>query len=306
MVLPIFRKREWLEPPLEDWRVVGFGSTKGGAGRTTMTIETASLTAFIKGARVAVIDWDVVNPRLTQRLFKSLPMRGQTLVRIITAKDFKKALRNVSLHSVAISQTAKIDVMPALSYEDIDQGVVDEYFALMYEKPEEYVKRSRELILTLKKEYEWIMNDYPAITWVALGHLSLSINHVRATAGNLVIVVDPSPWSAELLNSKLILPKLEGMYIGALVVNMVRPAPEAYKWARSVFEPICHKIRAANLAVIPFDVPLYEAGIGEIKNLLSVSVSPLKHKSRSARFLYSLVSRFTSNEREPRCFYIGP
>ena len=305
-MLPIFKKKEWLEEPLKDYKIIGFGSTKGGAGRTTMALEIGSLIAFIKETRVAVIDWDVVNPRLTQRAFKSLPLRGQTLVKIISSKDFKKALKNISLHSVTLSPTSKIDVMPALSYEDIDQGIVDEYFSLMYEKPEEYIKRCRALIEVLKKDYEYIMNDYPAITWVALGHLSLSINHVRATSGNLVIVVDPSPWSAELLNSNLILPKLKGLRIGALIVNMVRPAIDSVNWAKSVFSPLCDKVRADNFAVIPFDVALYEAGIGEIKNLVSVSVSPLRHKSRSAKYLYILVDRFLHPDEARKCFYIGP
>jgi len=305
-VLPLFKKKEWLEEPWDDYKIIGFGSTKGGAGRTTMTIEIASLIAFIKEARVAVIDWDVINPRLTQRAFKSLPLRGQTLVKIITSKDFKKALKNISLHSVSLSPTSKIDVLPALSYEDIDKGIVDEYFNLMYEKPEEYIKRCKELVATLKTEYEYIMNDYPAITWVALGPLSLSINHVRATAGNLVMVVDPSPWSAELLNSNLIHPKLKGLRVGALVVNMVRPAMDAVNWAKSVFSPVCERIEADNFVVLPFDVPLYEAGIGELKSLVSVSVSPLKHKSRSARYLYTLADRFIHDYRDKKCFYIGP
>ena len=305
-MLPIFKRKEWLEEPLKDHKIIGFGSTKGGAGRTTMALEIGSLIAFIKETKVAVIDWDVVNPRLTQRAFKSLPLRGQTLVKIISSKDFKKALKNISLHSVTLSPTSKIDVMPALSYEDIDQGIVDEYFSLMYEKPEEYIKRCRTLIEVLRKDYEYIMNDYPAITWVALGHLSLSINHVRATSGNLVIVVDPSPWSAELLNSNLILPKLKGLRIGALIVNMVRPAIDSVNWAKSVFSPLCDKIRADNFVVIPFDVALYEAGIGEIKNLVSVSVSPLRHKSRSAKYLYILVDRFLHPDDRRKCFYIGP
>jgi len=304
-VLPLFKKREWLEEPWKDYKIIGFGSTKGGAGRTTMAIEIGSTIAFVKETKVVIVDWDVVNPRLTQRAFRSLPLRGQTLVKIISSKDFSRALKNISLHSVSLSPTAKIDVLPALSYEDIDKGIVDEYFSFMYEKPEEYVRRSRELIRVLKEDYEYILNDYPAITWVALGHLSLSINHVRATSGNLVMVVDPSPWSAELLNTDLIYPKLKGMKVGALVVNMVKPTVDAINQAKTIFEPICRKLGADNFVVIPFDAKLYEAGIGAL-NFVSVAVSPHKGASRSARYLYVLADRFLHEEKRGRCFYIGP
>jgi len=305
-VLPLFRKREWLEEPPRDPHVIGSGSTKGGAGRTTMAIEIGSLLTFITEKRTALIDWDVVNPRLTQRAYKSLPMRGQTLVKVITAKNFEKALKNISLHDIALTPTSRVSVFPALSYEDIDNGVVDEYFNLMYEKPEEYVKRCKLLIHFLRKKYEYIINDYPAITWVAQGQLTLSINMLRVTSGNLIMVVDSSPWSAELLSSKMILPKLDGLEIGALIVNMVKPTKEAVNWAKSVFEPVCQRIGAYNLVVLPFDPMFYDAGIGRLQNVMSVAVSPVKAHSRSARFLYTLVDRFINEEKVPRCWYIGP
>ncbi|UXD22628.1 hypothetical protein IPA_06815 [Ignicoccus pacificus DSM 13166] len=305
-MLPLFKRKTWIEEPLKDPHVIGFGSTKGGAGRTTMAIEIGSLIAFISEKRTAIIDWDVVNPRLTQRAYKSLPMRGQTLVKVITAKNFERALKNVSLHEVSLSQTSRVSVFPALSYEDIDNGTVDEYFNMMYEKPEEYIKRCKTLIKFLRNRYEYIINDYPAITWVALGHLTLSINMLRVTAGNLVIVVDSSPWSAELLSSKLILPKIQDLDIGALVVNMVKPSADAVNWAKSVFKPVCERIRASNFVILPFDPTFYDAGIGRLKDVISVSVSPVKSYSRSARYLYPLVDRFLKNENVPKCWYIGP
>ncbi|ALU12559.1 hypothetical protein EYM_05150 [Ignicoccus islandicus DSM 13165] len=305
-MLPIFKKKTWLEEPIGDPHVIGFGSTKGGAGRTTMAIEMGSLISFITEKRVVLIDWDVVNPRMTQRAYQRLPPSGHTLVKVVSSKDFDRALRNLALYSVNISPSSKVDVFPALSYEDIDNGTVDEYFSLMYEKPEEYIRRCRELIKFLRTRYDYVINDYPAITWVALGQLTLSINMLRVTSGNLVIVVDSSPWSAELLSSKLIFPKLEGMRIGALVVNMVKPTKDSITWARSVFKPVCEKVRAENLVVIPFDATFYDAGIGRLRNVLSVSVSPYKGASKSARFLYTLVDRFLSEEKGPTCNYIGP
>jgi MinD-like ATPase involved in chromosome partitioning or flagellar assembly len=305
-VLPLFKRKMWLEEPLKDPHVIGFGSTKGGAGRTTMAIEIGSLISFISEKKTAIIDWDVVNPRLTQRAYKSLPMRGQTLVKVVTAKNFERALKNVSLHEVSLSQTSRVSVFPALSYEDIDNGTVDEYFNMMYEKPEEYIKRCKTLIKFLRNRYEYIINDYPAITWVALGHLTLSINMLRVTAGNLVIVVDSSPWSAELLSSKLILPKIQDLDIGALVVNMVKPSADAVNWAKSVFRPVCERIKSDNFVIIPFDPTFYDAGIGRLRDVISVSVSPIKAHSRSARYLYPLVDRFLKNEKVPKCWYIGP
>ncbi len=299
----IFGKREpKIVTPREDDKSKGFVSFKGGVGRTMLTIEVGISEAFLRKSNVLFIDWDIFNPRLTQRLFKKMPATGASLVKIIAGEE--EELEPAMLHIGGVEAF----VIPAMTRDDIVKGNVEKALHKVYGKPEEVISLARKIVDKFLKEYDILFNDYPRITWISEAMGFFLLNLVRSTSGKLFLVFDPSPWSLEVFESEIFTKYLLEMDFLGLLINMVKPTNQDVARVRNLFMPVCIRLKASVFSLIPFDPLFYEAGVGLNPSVPTcVSISRYSPNSRASKIIHAMVAYLSESvSRSSTCNYIGP
>ena len=299
----IFGKREpKIVTPRNDDKSKGFISFKGGVGRTMLTIEIGVSEAFLRRTNVLFIDWDILNPRLTQRLFRRLPTVGVSLVKIIAGDEKEPEPAMVHIGDI------EAHVIPAVTRDDIAKGTVDKALRRIYERPEEVIDVARRIVDRLSREYDSLFNDYPAVTWVSEAMGFFLLNLIRSTSGRAFLIFDPSPWSQEIFESEMLTKYLLEMNFLGLLVNMVKPTDRDVTRVRNLFMPVCIRLKAAVFGLIPFDPLFYEAGVGLNPSVPTcVSVSRYSPNSRASRIIHAMVAYLSETvSRSSTCNYIGP
>ncbi len=299
----IFGKREpKIVPPRQDDKSKGFMSFKGGVGRTMLTIEIGVSEAFLRHSNVLFIDWDILNPRLTQRLFKKLPAVGVSLVKILAGDEREPEPAMVHIGDI------EAHVIPAVTRDDIVKGTVDKALRRIYEKPDEVIGIAKRIIDKFSKEYDSLLNDYPAISWISEAMGFFLLNLIRSTSGRTFIIFDPSPWSLEIFESELFTKYLLEMKFLGVLINMVKPTDRDVTRVRNLFMPVCIRLKATVFGLIPFDPLFYEAGVGLNPSVPTcVSVSRYSPNSRASKIIHAMVAYLSERvSRSSTCNYIGP
>ncbi len=286
------KKEETVIVGIDKDNVFGTMSPKGGVGKTSITVEVASLIT-LKDMSVALVDWDLWSPRLTSRLIGV--NEGPGLLELLLGEaEPEEVIRNVDFTTTS-GKLIRFKVVPASDKEALTKGLMKRLANDLEDKYDEIKQRAITLSNYLASTNDIVFNDYP----VPSGPAPAPFHKIAASATHwLNIVIDAVPTTAEYAARyvEMFYPTLP-IYI--VFVNMIRPVHHEYSAAVARAPELCKKFAAKYVAFVPFDGKLYDVKVSGAAPPASINYKPTE--SAALKVLRDAAMKIARRENPVGC-----